>query len=54
MIRLDRLAWLPYQWRQHQGEGEDAGHQDGFTKEELDKVVKDAVEAFLRAYLPRG
>jgi TetR/AcrR family transcriptional repressor of mexJK operon len=30
------------------------GVKDGFTKEELDKVVKDAVEAFLRAYLPRG
>jgi TetR/AcrR family transcriptional repressor of mexJK operon len=30
------------------------GLKDGFTKDELDKVVKDAVEAFLRAYLPRG
>jgi TetR/AcrR family transcriptional repressor of mexJK operon len=30
------------------------GVKDGFTKAEIDKVVKDAVEAFLRAYLPRG
>jgi AcrR family transcriptional regulator len=30
------------------------GVKNGFTKEEVEKVVKDAVEAFLRAYLPRG
>jgi TetR/AcrR family transcriptional regulator, mexJK operon transcriptional repressor len=30
------------------------GVTEGFTKEEVDKVVKDAVEAFLRAYLPRS
>jgi TetR/AcrR family transcriptional repressor of mexJK operon len=30
------------------------GVKDRFTTEEIDKVVKDAVEAFLRAYLPRG
>jgi TetR/AcrR family transcriptional repressor of mexJK operon len=30
------------------------GVKDRFTMEEIDKVVKDAVEAFLRAYLPRG
>jgi TetR/AcrR family transcriptional regulator, mexJK operon transcriptional repressor len=30
------------------------GVKDGFTKAEIDKVVKDTVEAFLRAYLPRG
>ena len=30
------------------------GVKDSFTTEEIDKVVKDAVEAFLRAYLPRG
>jgi len=29
------------------------GVKDSFTKDEVDKVVKDAVEAFLRAYLPR-
>ena len=30
------------------------GVKSSFTTEEVDKVVKDAVEAFLRAYLPRG
>jgi len=30
------------------------GVKDHFTEDEVDKVVKDAVEAFLRAYLPRG
>jgi len=30
------------------------GLKDSFTEGELDKVVKDAVGAFLRAYLPRG
>jgi TetR/AcrR family transcriptional regulator, mexJK operon transcriptional repressor len=30
------------------------GVKNGFTEDEVDKVVKDAVEAFLRAYLPRG
>jgi len=30
------------------------GVKDKFTTEEIDKVVKDAVEAFLCAYLPRG
>ena len=30
------------------------GVKEGFTKDEVDRVVKDAVEAFLRAYLPRG
>jgi TetR/AcrR family transcriptional regulator, mexJK operon transcriptional repressor len=30
------------------------GVKKGFTEDEVDKVVKDAVEAFLRAYLPRG
>jgi TetR/AcrR family transcriptional regulator, mexJK operon transcriptional repressor len=30
------------------------GVKNGFTEEEVNKVVKDAVETFLRAYLPRG
>jgi AcrR family transcriptional regulator len=30
------------------------GVKASFTKAEVDKVVKDAVDAFLRAYLPRG
>jgi TetR/AcrR family transcriptional regulator, mexJK operon transcriptional repressor len=30
------------------------GVKESFTKAEVDKVVKDAVDAFLRAYLPRG
>ena len=30
------------------------GVKEGFTKAVVDKVVKDAVETFLRAYLPRG
>jgi TetR/AcrR family transcriptional repressor of mexJK operon len=30
------------------------GVKERFTEDEIDKVVKDAVEAFLRAYLPRG
>ncbi|WP_051512254.1 TetR/AcrR family transcriptional regulator [Skermanella stibiiresistens] len=29
------------------------GVKDGFTRDELDRIVRDAVDTFLRAYLPR-